>query len=377
MTVVQCRSHADLLQPLIRGTLPLGGIVAPATRGPAALMTVFELGAALGVPVLVMCSGRARPHEVIDQAATVRGTQCTAVDVGDLAAGDVLPQLRTSEFPEAIDHSYGDLSLKRNLGLIVGKLAGWPSLLFLDDDIHGLSGARVRKAVGALEHHTAVGMPAEDFPDNSVVCHARRYLPEEKQDVFVSGSALAVNLERANSFFPEIYNEDWLFLAPHVDGRKVAASGRVRQDFYNPFDVPERASKQEFGDVLAEGIFSHLHVGRLHDRLPPSYWRAFLDNRAALVRQAIRHYRKQAARNVLARDTVQSLKHSLAAHSVINPRILIDYVAAWQADQRTWRDYYSGLSQIGDLRRALAHQGLFSISGESSAAAGTRSSVTF
>jgi hypothetical protein len=372
MTAVQHLSHAQLLAPPVRGRLPLGGIVAPATRGPAALMTVVKLGAALGVPVVLLCSGEARPDEVLERASSVRGARCLPVDVSGLAVGDRLPSLRTSDFPQAINHAYGDLSLKRNLGLIIGRLAGWPSLLFLDDDIRGLSASEVRQATGALDQYAAVGMPARDFPDNSVVCHARRVFRGEEQDVFVSGSALAVNVLAADSFFPEIYNEDWLFLAPHVDRRQVSASGKVRQDFYNPFDDPARASKQEFGDVLAEGIYSHLHGGTLD--VPPTarYWKAFLDDRGALIRRAIGHCRRQASGNPVARDALRSLKQSAAAQSAIHPRILVDYVGAWRADLDRWRKHVVELPCPGTVDGALDHLGLTAETSARSVSASSR-----
>ena len=337
MTPIQYRSHADLLARPVRGQLSLGGIVVPATRDPAALTTVMRLSAALDAPLIVMCSGEARPHEVIERASAVKGARCTAVDFRGLDVRDMLPGFKTSEFPEAINHSYGDLSLKRNLGLLIGRLAGWPSLLFLDDDIRGVRAATVRQAIGSLDQHAAV-----------------------------SGSALAVNVQRADSFFPEIYNEDWLFLAPHVDRRRVSSHGQVRQDFYNPFDDPERAARQEFGDVLAEGIYSHLHRGTL-DRPPAAgHWNAFMENRATLIQRATDHFRRQTAFNPVARDALRSLTRAQAAHTAIRARTLVDYIAAWQSDLDVWRRHLAQLPRPGSVESALNQLGLSWVSVASS-----------
>ena len=240
-------SHANLLATFEPGRSRLGGIVTPATRDADSVLNPIKLGAQLGVPVVVLCSKEAQPAEIADRAAKVRDAECAIVDLNRPFSYGPLEHQRTTDFPNAILGAYGDLSLKRNLGLLIGRIADWPTLLFLDDDISGLSAAEVRRTVGSLEHHTAVGMPAKNFPDNSVVCHARRFTPRARQDVFVSGSALAVNVQAAESFFPQVYNEDWLFLAPHLGRREVAANAKVRQDFFNPFDSPERAVRQEFG----------------------------------------------------------------------------------------------------------------------------------
>ena len=101
-------------------------------------------------------------------------------------------EFSTSEIPAATRTRLGDLSAKRNIGLLLARLVGWHGVLFLDDDIRDVSPRTVRAAGDALRPGRATGMIAADFPDNSVVCHAAR-LAGLRQDVFVSGSALAVD----------------------------------------------------------------------------------------------------------------------------------------------------------------------------------------
>ena len=50
-----------------------------------------------------------------------------------------------------------------------------------------------------------------------MVCHAIRDTGG-KQGTFVGGGALAVAVDRVDSFFPDIYNEDWFYLL-RDDGR--------------------------------------------------------------------------------------------------------------------------------------------------------------
>jgi hypothetical protein len=323
----------------------------PASRPTGNLEPALRLGAALDAPVILMCSHQAEPRAAAAVARSVPRARWTVMDVSRYRPR--LPWFWTSGFPTAYVGSHGDLSTKRNLGLVIGRAAGWRTLLFLDDDIVGLRPDVVARAVGALDHHAAVGMPAPSFPDNSVVCHARRLIPRVRQRVFVSGSALAVRVDRAESFFPEIYNEDWLFLAPPLDRRDVAACGRVRQRPYDPFEMPDRATSQEFGDVLGEGLIGHLHRGSL--RRPPTalYWAAFLDQRARFIAQAAAACAIRARRNPQARKALRALGRAENARAQIRPTLLTDYVASWLEDLRHWRDFLNGVPRLGTLEAAL------------------------
>ena len=104
------------------------------------------------------------------------------------------------------------------------------------------------------------------FPDHSVVCHAYRQAGGEQQS-FIGGGALAVEVKRSKSFFPDIYNDDWFFL---LDGSKwlqpIAVRGQVIQQPYDPFRTPDRARAEELGDVLAEGIYWLLDQDRSFQR---------------------------------------------------------------------------------------------------------------
>jgi hypothetical protein len=303
-----------------------------------------------------MCSREAHRDGAVAKAASVPGSTCVVVDVA--AASDVgLPELETSEFHEAQVGSHGDLSCKRNLGLALGRLTDWESILFLDDDITGLEPRQVTEAVAALDHHTAVGMPATFFQDNSVVCHARR-VGGADQDVFVSGSALAVDVSRADSFFPDIYNEDWLFLAPQLDRQDVAAAGSVLQDEYLPFELPHRAGVQEFGEVVAEGLIGYLHSSRLIPLPPVAYWDAFLEARADFIAEAMQRCLAAAVHDVDADAALPALEIAEQALARISAAMLTDYVDAWTHDLATWQEFLRELPRTGDVRASLKHLGL-------------------
>jgi hypothetical protein len=104
-----------------------------------------------------------------------------------------------------------DLSLKRNLALILSQLRGWSRILFLDDDISGLSPADLGQSARLLDTAPAAGLEVTGCLDHSVACHAYRRARGEQEE-FIGACALAVNTARCTSFFPEIYHHDWLFL---------------------------------------------------------------------------------------------------------------------------------------------------------------------
>ena len=346
------RSQARLLQSPRDGDLPLGGILVSAGRHASHLGPALRLGADLGVPVVLMCSRKAQPAEAAEAAAQVPGVHCAVVDLSE-PPPDPFPPFETSGFREALVGSHGDLSRKRNLGLVLARLAGWPTLLFLDDDIDGLKPALVRRAAGALEHHTAVGMPARDYPDNSVVCHARRFIPNGRQGVFVAGSALAVNVDRADSFFPETYNEDWLFLAPHLDRRDVVALGSVRQLPYDPFELPDRATAEEFGDVLAEGLIGHLHRNSLESPPTVAEWAAFLERRRRFIAEAAESCANRAADDPEAAAALRALERADWSRARLVPEFLAAYVTCWLRDLRRWRCFLASIPRCGGLGAAL------------------------
>lgn len=349
---VHYRFHGRLLARFQGGAAPLDGIVVPASRPAENLEHALRLGAALGVPVVVMASHRVRPGAVAAIADRVPEADWRFIDVRR-GFRSRLPDFRTSDFPAAIVGSFGNLSLKRNTGLLLGRAAGWRTLLFLDDDIVDLRPRAVARAVGGLDQHAAVGMLVPEYPDNSVVCHARRFIPGSRQGVFVSGSALALSIDDCDSFFPEIYNEDWLFLAPLLDHKEVSVRGRVRQQPYEPFEMADRATSEEFGDVVAEGLVGHLHRGSLSRPPTVGYWSAFLRRRARFIAEAAAACEARAATDLRARDALRALGRAENVRAQITPISLADYVASWLEDLRLWRDFLTGVPRLGTLEAGL------------------------
>jgi hypothetical protein len=201
-SAVHYPSHRELLQTdRRRYRRRPDAIVVPTTRGETHLAAALALGESLGVPVLVLHS----PPGATQPFGPPGPTESTVV-LTMAESRPALPDLETFRFfPNG---STSDLHQKRNVALAIAHVAGWRTLFFLDDDIDTPRPGDVMRAVASLDRYTAAGLPALRYPDNSIVCHANRLIGR-KQDVFVGGAALAVNVDQADSFFPDLYNEDW------------------------------------------------------------------------------------------------------------------------------------------------------------------------
>lgn len=348
-------SHLSLLRhgKVVRGSVD--AIVVPASRPAAYLLPSMEVAAGLGCHFVAFCSGRTSLDEAAGLAVEVPDLVWTLVDVRETWPAELL-RFGTSEIREARESRVGDLSRKRNLGLLLAHLADWHRVLFLDDDIRDVSPRAVRAAVSDLRPGRATGMVATDFPDNSVVCHAAR-LSGLKQDVFVSGSALAVETTKIESFFPDVYNEDWLFLYDMVRQRRVSATGVVRQAPYKPFARRARAAGEEFGDLLAEGLMSLLHSGLDVDRaLDAGYWdEAIVERHRFLDRITAGLTTREHTDAPAALAAVRAARSTLAG---LDSAVLSTFVRLWQQDTEDWKERLLGLGRVGSPEAALDVLGL-------------------
>lgn len=280
----------------------------------------------------------------------------------DLIAIDVpepaqlrLPALETSRLlARTIFERRTDVSTKRNLALLLGHMLRWKRVVFLDDDIRVPDPVDLSRAVGLLDTHTAVGLTIEGFPDNSMVCHAFRDAGGW-QDSFIGGGALAVDIKRNRTFFPNIYNEDWFFV---LDAGKrlqpVATVGRVLQAPYDPYR-PERARAEELGDVLAEGTFWLLDQDMSASDGDLAHWRDFLTKRRRFIGRVLSMV--EGATDLEAGEQArrtEALNAALGRLARITPELCMDYHKALVDDQERWQRHIQAIRQQPKLRRELA-----------------------
>lgn len=349
-------SHRDLLWSVASSSLPgrgIDAIIVPTARRSAYLTECAVLALAMDCPLVTLHSGK--------WTSAARAAQRLPTGL-DLIAIDLpepgwlrLPDWQTSSLLSGtVFARRANLSAKRNLALMLSHLLGWSRVLFLDDDITKLNPGDVRRASSLLDTHNAVGLQNYGYPDNSVVCHAYR-MAGGKQQSFIGAGALAVELKRTNSFFPDIYNEDWFFL---LDGDKrlqpIAVTGRVRQYPYDPFRNPDRARAEELGDVLAEGLFWLLDQDRSITEADARHWAAFLRRRGRFISDVL----SMVLADDLPQDEearrVAALKGSLGRLALITPSLCEHYLKAWMIDQQQWQRHIKSLPSQPDRTTALA-----------------------
>ena len=316
----------------------IDAIIVPTARPPAYLYEAAALADSLSCTLVTLHS-----MKWTSAAATAKRVPQTvdliAIDVPDPAHLS-LPDWKTSRLlAGTVFARQTDISAKRNIGLALSRMLGWSRIMFLDDDITELNPDDVRRASGLLDIHDAVGLHVGGYPDNSVVCHAYREAGGN-QKTFIGGGALTVHLDRANSFFPDIYNDDWFFLLGDKRIQSVGVAGKVQQYPYDPFRNPDRARGEELGDVLAEGLYWLLDQDKSILAADDHYWARFLAKRKSFIERVLRMVQQDQALGTPDRiRRVEALKGSLGRLALITPALCKNYLEAWTADRQEWHRY--------------------------------------
>jgi hypothetical protein len=350
-------------QPARPRRLRLDAIVVPASRPAANLDQALKLARDADCWLVILCSGQLRGAEA-RQYADARSRSYRKVVVVDLPAEyshELLnfPRLHAirSTLPQAVDYYTTDLSTKRNIALLLARMLKWHRIFFLDDDIRDVDHPDLQRTVDMLGSYSAAGLWITEFPDNSIVCHANR-MTGGKQDVFVSGAALAVNCDADLGFFPDIYNEDWLFFFDYASQGKLANSLlKAGQLEYLPFAHAQRAAWQEFGDLIAEGLYSLIHLRLPIEQANREYWGHFLEARRSFLERIIT--RAQAAPSSdVPEELLTSVREAVKCLLTIQPDLCERYVLAWRLDMTDWKRRLAGITEKPSVEEALQELGL-------------------
>ncbi|GGN90693.1 hypothetical protein GCM10010112_76300 [Actinoplanes lobatus] len=354
-------SHANLLDDEeIPDDPPAGGldaIIVPTVSKSDALQHVIQVGRKIDCPVVVLCSRDASAEQAW-RIAQHEGAALMAMDV-DPTFAKRLPTFATDRHLRVGGFaSTSDLSLKRNLGLVLARGSSWRRVLFLDDDIHIDEPRQLHRVAGLVDRYRAVGLANHGFADNSVVCHAYRAIGGE-QDTFIGGGAMIVDPARTRSFFPNIYNEDWFFLLGDGVRFTAARAGTMRQRTYDPFSNPARAVSEELGDTLAEGLFYLLDGADRFDVEGNAFWGYALFRRRMFIDLIINRTGPDGAR------MRRSLLAARGRSAEITDGFCRDFVKLWRADLREWRDYLDWVPIVSGPEKFLhdigmSHHVLFS-----------------
>jgi hypothetical protein len=355
--VQQYPTHEELVEKAVPSyTRTLDAIIVPASRSADNLSRAIALARAANCQLILLCSRQARVDDVGQLLADRKFGRATVIELPNEYRHDLF-EFSTSRWvsvslPKSCAARDSDLSMKRNVGLMLARLLGWNRIFFLDDDVRGFGPSALLSTASAPRRYRTVGMRATNFPDNSVMCHAHRETGGF-QDVHVSGSALAVDCSAPINFFPDIYNEDWLFFYQDAMERRLgSAVAEAKQLGYDPFDSPIRAARQEFGDVLGEGLHGLLHRGG-YGYPSGDYWSRFLDARRSFL-SAISD-RIQIARpekQVKIRRAVETAQHCLRD---IQPEHCEEYISLWKDDLGRWDQRLNEIPRMSTMADALDH----------------------
>jgi GNAT superfamily N-acetyltransferase len=228
-----------------------------------------------------------------------------------------------------------DLSLKRNIGLALARLAGWRKIFFLDDDIYGLTINHLNDVVCDLEQYSCVAFSMRYFPDNSVVSHARRLINESHQEVFISGAAMGVKCQPDTTFFPDIYNEDLFFVIDELAANRVLYAGSLSQVPYDPFDDPARAASEEFGEVVIGGLLALLRQRYGMSRATTTFWAHFLERRRTYLESTSAHI-SVGSQVPNRQPALECLEAAQARLREIDAERCVAFLAKWREDQDAW-----------------------------------------
>jgi len=369
----QSASHNGLLdlshQP--SGRAQFDAIVVPTNRRVKSLRACIGLALRTSIPLIVVCSKRVDKDEVI-QAAKRKNVKVFALNLPPHPANP----LEGISFATSTDEGLlaltsgrtRDLSMKRNLGLVIAQMLGWQRLMFLDDDIYGVSKENVYALAAGLNDHNVSVLIPNQYPDNSVACHAYR-LGGGEQDKFASAGGMGVRCDREDlAFFPNIYNEDWFFFSEEAASQKIAQVGMSRQRKYDPYADPQRAVKEEFGDLLAEGLYARLDYARLDahrdvPRVDVAYWTDFIQSRRDFLKRVAESLTRKLDGN-LNRKKVREVRAALISIGEarlqlerIDPELCQKFINLWQADLAEWRRYLTKLPHLETIESALKYLG--------------------
>jgi hypothetical protein len=363
-------SHAELSQD-VSGGLPslkssrgrLDAIIVPASRRASSLQPVIELAAYLDVFLVVLCSKRTNAKQLADRVVKTPNARSIIIPIPESWQHSRFP-IRTSDevFQEASANRVSDLGTKRNLGLLLGRLNGWNKIVFVDDDVTLRRADILGRIAGQLDRHQVAGISVLQYPDNSVVCHARR-LAGLAQGVFLTGAVLGVHCNSLPlSFFPDMYNEDWFFFAREAAARQLPHVGHAKQADYEPFASPDRARSEEFGDLLAEGLYAL--IGQEDPTIPfeqqlrgatRSYWERFIEARHEVITEAktILSLMDRDANNSPVSAALASLAAAETQLGSITADLCVTFLAAWQDDLNDWQRFSNTVNNVSNTGEVM------------------------
>ena len=146
----------------------LDAIVVPSGRDPRHLLDSLSeqrhfsfAGALRNVPIVLLRTATGadavterKLGDIVRESYTHLRVMLVEVPLNYSAPG---PSLATEEIAAAESGVFADTALKRNIGLLLAIQMHWRSVLFLDDDVIGLTDDVLTRTRALLSHYDAVG----------------------------------------------------------------------------------------------------------------------------------------------------------------------------------------------------------------------------
>jgi hypothetical protein len=256
----------------------------------------------------------------------------------------ITDQVRTFFCP--FGKEYWTLGYCRNYALVLAKLLGFQRVIMIDDDIIFRGAKQVFNILSALSRFDIVGARTIGMPDDSVVGHLIRALGLE-QDEFISGQFVGIDISAVDYYFPNIYNEDWVFFLFQTATSSLARISEVEQLAFDPFRNFRRKSLfQEFGEIAVDGVFNAVVAKKdLSLLYTKDFWTDVCRERAKLLEELSEVVKSHPNRRVFE----LILKGLQRYHLSIHPEQFRLFFENYRDSLSDWHTLLSTLSRYGEI----------------------------
>jgi len=222
------------------------------------------------------------------------------------------------------------LGMCRNYALLLARHEGLNRFILMDDDIVIPNKGLLSGTISLLHKYEYVGARTVGLADDSVVGHIARSHGVVQYD-YVTGQYLGFRAKIQPYYFPNVYNEDLVFLLLSMRAGNTARYGTVRQMRRGAAGLSfERAITQEAGEVHSEGCIRAALSGDLTALSNLKLWREVLRFRRHCLLDLIAREREWAGKNLPLLEGVAKISAGLRAED------FADFYSRYFSDLPRW-----------------------------------------
>jgi hypothetical protein len=172
-----------------------------------------------------------------------------------------------------------NLGYMRNFALLFAISLGLKQVLFMDDDIVVPYPILIDELFIATTKYPFTGAFIAGMIDDSILGHIASDLGVFNERM-LSGGFMAFNPDHVDHFFLNNYNEDWIWLFLHLQGRDYLQKGEVFQVASDPLaNYQERVLFQEYGELALDGILDLFKEENFSDLCSQGFWERMVHER--------------------------------------------------------------------------------------------------